>query len=849
MHRAAFAVAALALVALPATGQEPPSPGVAPPERARSRLQIEVEAARVEVAPRGARQVVVYQADDRQDVRVHGARTVVREGKPETQRFDIRAEAVVAFLAGLEPGERPIGVPVTGIYARGFVRVEVDAPGKAGRHSIEAEELYLDFRREVATLRQGILRTGSGQGSGVLGARRVVVSADRLRAEGSQRVVAEGATVTVCDYTLPLWALAAERLEVEPSAPPPPLPASLGALGGLAGAASAGLRRGRTPLFSGLLGKQPVARPGAAEWVPVAGSDALLRARTPDYQLHAEGLHVRLLPPGLGLSEPLETPRIPWLGWDTAWPLPRLRVGQSSRFGTFATLGLEGEVTRLRYPGLGELRLGGEAGVDYYERRGTAGTLGVEWTHLDEGARQGEGFLRAFGLRDRADQDRVGAAIRNEGRFWMRGLLREKLPLGLQLDAEVSRVSDRGLLLEYFRSTAQTEKEQETYANLRGSWDDLGARLIGRARLNDFQTQLEQSPEARLDWVLHPLVTEPGLGGLYLDVALRGGHLRLRPDQALTDASYRAWRGDLQTTLAGKSSLGPFQLYGYGGVRETLWSEGAAEEGAVDRFAGLAGWNISTVLWRRFQTPWGVLRHEIVPEAGTRHVFGVSRARSALLPFDEIEELEPTDQVFLRARTRLLTDVDARRQKLLDLSVEGIYLMRDQGRDVGRSWLHLRYDLRLNLFTWLGLRARCEQDLNAGGLRDLSVGGTFRPTFAGPDLLSGSLRDLNLNVGYREVWDARVKVEAVSWGFTWRLTPAWAIALDQQYDFFSGEFLRHSGRLIRFFQGFALELRVSNDPQQDDTSVSFSIAPAFGAASDPWADQTATDRNAQLYPY
>ena len=33
--------------------------------------------------------------------------------------------------------------------------------------------------------------------------------------------------------------------------------------------------------------------------------------------------------------------------------------------------------------------------------------------------------------------------------------------------------------------------------------------------------------------------------------------------------------------------------------------------------------------------------------------------------------------------------------------------------------------------------------------------------------------------------------------------------------------------MIRFFQGFALEVSVSHDPQQDDTSVSASIAPNF----------------------
>ena len=833
-----------------ARGQEPAGPAPLDPapvssrSRAEAQLHVEVEAARVELLRRPSaqgeeRDVAVYLPDETMDVRAQGRRLVTRSGRaPVRQRFEVRAEALAAFLLPISPGEGGlVGLPVTGLYARGYVRVVVETD-QVGRYVIEAEEVFLDFRRERAYVREGIVRARAGQGGGILGASRFVVAAERLRAEGSGRIVAENASATVCAYTRPLWAIGAERIEVAPSEPPPPLPAALAALGGLAGASSAGLRGGRGRLMAQAAGGGAQG-PLAQRWRPLAGSDAILRGTTPGYRLGAEGIHLRLLPPGVGLSEPLQTPRIPFLGWDTGWPLPTFRVGSSSRLGTFATLGLKSELTRLRGDSFGELRIGGEGRAEYFERRGTGGALGVDWTRREGGERKSEGFLRAYGIRDRADEDRVGSAIRNEGRFWLRGLARERLPGQLQLDAEVSRISDRGMLLEYFRNVAQTEKEQETYAYLRGAWDDLGVRLIGRTRINDWQTQLERTPEARLDWILHPIVVEPDWGGLYLDVASRAGHLRLRPADATGLPSYRAWRADLQTTLSAKTSLGPFQLRGYAGVRETAWSERIDEQHSVDRFAALAGWNLSTVLWRRFSTPFGVLRHEIVPEAGTRHVFGVTTEPEALLAFDEVEQLRATDQVFLRLRTRLLTDSAARRRKLADLSVEAVYLMRDQGVDVGRSWLHLRYDLRLNLIDWFTLRGRAEQDINRGTLRDLSVSGTFSGTF-----LPGAFSDLQATVGYREIFTDRLKVEAINWGVTWKLTPAWGIALDQQYDFFSGEFLRHSGRVIRYFQGFAFEVSVSNDPQQDDTSVSFSVAPVFDAARDPFLG----DRRAQLYP-
>ncbi|MBL4848064.1 MAG: hypothetical protein JKY65_21315 [Planctomycetes bacterium] len=798
-------------------------------------LLIEAEFGRFEAIQ--AEGVIVYQADSVTGLRVRGERWFVKGGKRQRQTFDIRAEAAAVFLAPIEVGEKLGGrLPVWGLYAQGFVRVEVSGEG-LGRHVIEAEEVFLDFRNERARLRKGLLRASSGKGSGVLGAKRLLVKAEEMRAQGADFLEAKGATVTVCRYTYPLWAIGADRITIRGSEAGTPAPTAMAAFGGPVGAlAQRWAPRGR--LLAGVMGG-PQFR--TREWSPVGGSDGLLRARDPGYQLEAEGVHLQILPPGLGLgTDSITTPGFPFLGWNTDWPLPQLRVGSSSRLGIFGTARVRTELTRLRHSSFGELRLKGEAGADYFERRGTAGAAGLSWTRKGLGLApgeisEGEGFLRGYAIDDRADQDRVGTTIRNEGRFWLRGLVHERRQLGegrLVLDAEVSRVSDPGMLLEYFRSVAQTEKEQETYAYLRGSYDDLGGRLIGRVRINDWQDQVERTPEGRLDWITHPLVVEPGIGGVYLDLALRGGHLRLRPTNATGDPGYRAWRGDFQGTLRFKTSLGPVQLHGWGGARESLWSARADEEQSVDRFAASAGWNASTLLWRRFATPFGVLRHELIPELGTRHVFGVNRSPSELLRFDEVEDVEPTDEGFLRLRTRLLTDHSGRRRKLLDISVEAVYLMRSHRRVVrgrrfapdpfrGRDWLYLRYDLRLDVFAWLSGRIRAEQDVNGFGLVDLNASATFR---AG--VLGKPVSGLELDVAYRELRGPTAS-QALSWGLRWQLTKHWAVGLEQQYDFVSREFLRHRGRLIRFFQGFALEVSVSHDPQQDDTSVSASIAPSF----------------------
>lgn len=737
--------------------------------------------------------VAVLQGDREVDARVRGERRVVVDDLPAVQRLELQAEAIVVRSLPLRPEEGASArLPVRSIYARGFVRLEVELPGR-GTYLVEGAEVYLDLARERAYVRQGELRAER------IGphAAPLVVAAEQLRLEGTDRFVAEQARVSVCELGVPHLALLADRVEL--TAPP--------------------ARRG-SPLLARLIDPEPDR--GARGGSDATLDAALARERERSRRLEVRGVSLQLYPPGLGFDGPARVPLLPWLGWRSEWPFPEVRVGQSSRLGTFARVGLGRELVRQELPGEGELRVAGEAAVEYFSRRGTGGEVALAYRRLDPDARElGAGFFRAYGLRDRADEDRVGTPIPSEGRYWLRGLVREHDDAGTHLDAELSKLSDRGFLLEYFRDVALTEKEQETYVYLRRAWDDLGARVIGRFRLNDFQEQVERLPEARIDWISTPIVVDPLLGGLYLDVAARGGHLRRRFDELSPLSDYRAWRFDSDAALIYKQTLGPLIARGEVGARETLWSGRAADEDlGIDRFAARAAWSLTTVLWRDFELPFGTVRHEIMPEVGTRHVFAVSRDPAALLAFDEVERLEPTDHVFVRLRTRLLADVERRRHKLIDLAVEARYFLRDIGSDRGRSWSLLRGDLRLGLAPWLALRTRLDHDVNRGRVRQLDAMLSARPLDS--LLVSGSYHEL------------RGFTRAVAWEARWRLTPAWMVAVDQQLDLRTGAFLRHRARLVRFFHRVAVEVTLGVDPQNDDVAASFSIAPAWDFDQDPF---------------
>lgn len=733
---------------------------------------------------------LLLQADGATDVRIEGAWRA--PGGGAEHRLELLAEEAVVRSRPVEPGAGlPAEAPVRSIYAHGFVRLEVTAPGEAV-YLFQADELLIDVQADQILLAGGELRViplGASPG-----APPPVVRAGRLRVDGLARATGEDVSVAVCDHGEPHFALHADRAELEALRPPAP----------------GALRR----LVPGLGG----------------GSDALrelvAQERERTRYVSAEGISLELYPPGLGLEGPVRLPLLPYLGWRSDWPLPEVRGGRTSRLGAWGRVGLGYELLRYRAPGYdegrgwGELRVRGSAAVEHYERRGTAGDLGVTWARRSAGGTaRGEGLLRAFGLRDRADVDRTGAPVVRSGRFWLRGLVRERTPGEGWLDAEVSRLSDPGLLPEFFRNVALTEKEQETYAHLRYAWDDLAVRVLGRWRINGFQEQVERLPEVRLDWITTPLLVDGTWGGLYLDAALRGGHLRRQFAEGSGQASYRAGRGDFDLALVYKNTVGPLVLRGLGGARETVWSGRASDpDRGINRFAARAGASLSTLLWARIDSPWGPLRHELLPEVGTRHVFAVTQEASALLAFDEVERLRPTDHLYLRLRTRLLADVERRRRPLIDLALEARLAYRDVGDDRAWRWSLLTGDLRLGLAPWLELRARLDHDVNRGRVRQFDA-----------TLAAQPWEGVRVSASYRELEN---QFRAVGWSASWRLTEAWAIGGEQQFGLRGGEFLRHRARLVRFFHRVAVEVSAGYDPLQNDTSVAVAIAPAWSLDDD-----------------
>jgi hypothetical protein len=156
---------------------------------------------------------------------------------------------------------------------------------------------------------------------------------------------------------------------------------------------------------------------------------------------------------------------------ETRWYLSRLLGVQESE-GTKSTLGL-----------------------DYYSKRGVGTGVDIDYS-------RGDNFGSILGyMIDDSGEDDLGRdpSRRNlepprelRGRF--RWLHRQFLPYNWQLTSEVSYISDENFLEAYYRGEHHVGKEQETLAHLKRIEDNWGVSVSGKARINDFATQLEELP-------------------------------------------------------------------------------------------------------------------------------------------------------------------------------------------------------------------------------------------------------------------------------------------------------------------------------------------------------------------
>lgn len=536
-------------------------------------------------------------------------------------------------------------------------------------------------------------------------------------------------------------------------------------------------------------------------------------------------------------------------------PLKGAGIGNSSRMGT----SLETRWHLSRMLGLRESEgTDGTLLMDYFSKRGLGTGIDLDYVKDDSFGRV-QGYL----MHDHGE-DRLGRhdSLRNlepprdeRGRF--RFQHRQFLSQQWQVSTEVAYLSDRNFLEQFYRSEFYTDKEPETLLHIKRLQDNWGLALTGKARINDFTSQVEEMPTAEFHWTGQSLFND--LFTFYSDSQV--SQFRHRWDDSVAPVgptdyyAYAMTRNELDMPLKlNKSKLVPFTAVtaayddGPGFAADVDGTALSSESSVLLAEAGLRltlnpFWRVDSAVQSRL---WDLnqLRHVVEP-----HLTAVSYFQE-----DPVAEQRDVLSVGVNQRWQtkrgrgakqrvvdwLQVHVDCTwvNQASADLNGPSHFLWnnpsvpfanrfsrmmpptdRRTSNFFGPSRHYSSMDALWRVTDSTALLGDCYYDLDGGIVRQSNFG-----------ISHMRWPDLNIYLGSRYLRDVvngfgQVGTNAFTFAATYQLDPRYTTVLSHQYDLDYGATLRSDVTLLRKYHRLNYGLTLSLDAAMDDTSLVFSLWP------------------------
>lgn len=505
--------------------------------------------------------------------------------------------------------------------------------------------------------------------------------------------------------------------------------------------------------------------------------------------------------------------------------------------------------------------------LDYLSRRGGP-AIGSEFSYRRPGM---DGTMETYYLNDSLDRDenRTREPIEHENRG--RALWRHRQRLGeyWRADAELSFLSDRGFLREFFEREFKEGKDQETDLYLRWLRDNRGLTFLAKKQIHRFDTGPEALPQLSYQLIGQPLwedrlnfTSQSELG--YLDFQM-DDELDVRNPTLFTQLQRTTGNG---LRLDSNNNLGrPFQFWVWNlkpfvGSRVTGYSKSLEDKGAnngppVGRLALSLGLDAGTNFWRvysleseRFRIH--KLKHIITPEFRWEAGPTVTESpddllqfyqsdrltKSNFIPYSQTDGLDKYNSLIFGVRNRLQTrrgfPSQPRTVDLLDLDLEFHLLPSPDDstelvtRTVGNAEgfliperdSFLQFGLRSQLTDRLALVSeRNEYNLAEKSIDVFTLGTAFQ-----------NRPDWSYFLGYRFLKDVS---SSIIFRTSLLLKEKWGVGFSEQYDFrseaFDGNTAARNLHTRFFFSREAHDwigtLSLNFDVVNRNTGVSFGITP------------------------
>jgi hypothetical protein len=522
---------------------------------------------------------------------------------------------------------------------------------------------------------------------------------------------------------------------------------------------------------------------------------------------------------------------VPFFGTDLtarAYLLSDYAFGSSSKFGTFLQTTWQPLDLTTTPDWIDEWTVN----LDYYSDRGP----GVGSTLLYEfgpaPAPHHRGRVRGYHVSDSGsvDDNDLPVPRQSRGRFHVEH--RSQLTRDWRVDAEYYWLSDSQFLNEYFEADFEEEKTPESYLLVRYLRDSTYLALLYKQQVNDFLTQLEETPSAELELIGVPL------GPLVYDGTLRAGYYDLEFNDELVPQPPdppSLYRLHTEHMLSMPFNVGIFRLNPFVEALASHASDSAMAGGSFQGSESRAGFGggitASTTLARSFGLTSDLfdlhrLRHVVIPHAGAR-VLSVSGDSEDLIQMDAIDQIDSGSEFTFGVRQRLDTKrLKGERLRPVTWAELDVALVSRSSDSVNpaldEDFIRADFDWYVSEHVTLFSRD------NRIALEDQ------------PDVLN-----LGFELDYLPKWACRLRWNritdrnsTVTADLDYALSDRYRLLLMQQYDFDSrgtgeSQHLETSVTLRRLLHEWILDVGLHIEKANDEVAIIFGFGPKGWGAFDP----------------
>ncbi len=473
--------------------------------------------------------------------------------------------------------------------------------------------------------------------------------------------------------------------------------------------------------------------------------------------------------------------------------------------------------------------------LEYFTKRGPAAGVDVDYARD-----RYFGTLKSYVIAD-SGEDKLGRDREEQSQHDIRGRFlfrhRQYLEDDWQVSLELSYLSDKSFLEEFFKKEFDTDKEQETLLYLKKQRDNWAFTAALQGRFLDFTTQTERLP----DFSLHLAGESLGDRGTWFSEN-RAGIVRSRAaDQTFREllrdgravSSGSTARADTRQEVDLPLDVGAMRFVPFVTGRGTTWSE-SPDEGGLTRGFGSVGVRGSMYFTRVYPD----VRSTMFDVDGVRHIIKptitawtseTNHDKDELFPFDEtVEKIAGTDGAALGVRQRWQTKRGAGdNRRVVDVFTHDLELgvFNDAESDettngytsfarpensISHNYVNSSTIWRINDRT--SLLSETNYDLNDGqvDVLNLSLAVERTPRFS-------------YLIGYRFIDQSESNL--LGFDMNYRLTEKYTVALRELFDLDRGRTLDFTLAFIRKFPRWYGAISFELDQAKDDFGVSVSLWP------------------------